>query len=207
MSAVRVFVLAPSPMVRAGLRAMLAGGEPEVEVAGEAAAPADLTVTSSEADVVLLADEELLEEAARIVAEDGDGALVLLADDEGAIPLLMESALKGWGIVAPDAPPGELSAAVVAAGQGLVVLPKPLADRLLVGETAVPEAAAETLTARETEVLDLLSRGFPNKQIARQLGISEHTVKYHVSSVFTKLGTSSRAEAVGRGARLGLITL
>ncbi len=65
----------------------------------------------------------------------------------------------------------------------------------------------EALTAREREVLELLSRGLPNKLIAHRLQISEHTVKFHVSSIYAKLGASSRTDAVSRGVRRGLITL
>jgi DNA-binding CsgD family transcriptional regulator len=81
----------------------------------------------------------------------------------------------------------------------------------VIGEPAVVGAARtvteDPLTAREHEVLGLLAEGLPNKRIARQLGISEHTVKFHVSSVFAKLGAQSRAEAVSIGARNGLISL
>ena len=65
----------------------------------------------------------------------------------------------------------------------------------------------EALTVREREVLELLSRGLPNKLIARRLQISEHTVKFHVSSIYAKLGASSRTDAVSRGVRRGLITI
>jgi DNA-binding NarL/FixJ family response regulator len=69
------------------------------------------------------------------------------------------------------------------------------------------EQATETLTARERAVLGELARGVPNKTIAARLGISEHTVKFHVASIFAKLAVSSRTEAVARGARLGLVML
>ena len=65
----------------------------------------------------------------------------------------------------------------------------------------------EALTVREREVLELLSRGLPNKLIARRLQISEHTVKFHVSSIYAKLGATSRTDAVSRGVRRGLITI
>jgi DNA-binding NarL/FixJ family response regulator len=113
-------------------------------------------------------------------------------------------------VVPPDAPPGELAAAVGAVARGLVVLPKAMAGRVI-GEPAavgVAEPAVEDpLTAREHQILGLLAEGLPNKRIARELGISEHTVKFHVSSVFAKLGVQSRAEAVSVGARRGLISL
>jgi DNA-binding CsgD family transcriptional regulator len=63
------------------------------------------------------------------------------------------------------------------------------------------------LTPREIEVLGMLAEGLGNKSVARRLSISEHTVKFHVSSIFTKLNAKSRTEAVTLGARLGLIML
>jgi DNA-binding NarL/FixJ family response regulator len=119
--------------------------------------------------------------------------------------------LRGWGIVPPDAPASELLAAVEAVGQGMVVLSLPVAKRLLTHPAGSMQALGtepleEPLTARELEVLSLLSQGLPNKLIARDLGISEHTVKFHISSVYTKLGASSRTDAVNRGARHGLIS-
>ena len=207
----RVFVVAPSPAMRAGLRSMLAAVDgAEVEVVGQAAglARAELEPALSGADVVLLADEELLEEAALALAdgEDARQALLVLSDDEGAVGKLRSLPLRGWGVVPPDAPPEELGAAAAAVGRGLVVLPPSLTERLLGTPTAVEELS-ESLTAREGEVLGLLGRGLPNKLIARELSISEHTVKFHVSSVYAKLGVTNRAEAVSQGARRGLISL
>jgi DNA-binding NarL/FixJ family response regulator len=65
----------------------------------------------------------------------------------------------------------------------------------------------ETLTARELEVLELLAEGLSNRSAAERLGISEHTVKFHVSAIYGKLGASSRAQAIRRAARRGLITI
>jgi DNA-binding NarL/FixJ family response regulator len=203
----RAFVVAPTPVTRAGLRSMLANAEgTDVRVVGEASSPADPSELS-EADVVLLADEELLEEASIAVAEDGTQALVLLSEEEHAVSRLRALQLRGWGVVPPDAPPEELAAAVVAAGQGLIVLPKAVTERLLHEPAASIEELSETLTAREREVLDLLGRGLSNKLIGRELHISEHTVKFHISSLYAKLGVNNRAEAVSRGARYGLISL
>ena len=199
--------MAPTPVTRAGLRSMLAKAEGvEVRVVGEASSPTDPSALS-EADVVLLADEELLEEAAIAVAEDGTQALVLISEEERAVSTLRAMQLRGWGVVPPDAPSEELAAAVAAAGQGLIVLPKPLTERLLQEPAPSVEELSEALTAREREVLDLLARGLKNAQIAGQLHISEHTVKFHISSLYSKLGVNNRAEAVSRGARHGLISL
>jgi DNA-binding NarL/FixJ family response regulator len=203
----RAFVVAPTPVTRAGLRSMLANAEgTEVRVVGEASSPTDLSELS-EADVVLLADEELLEEASIAVAEDGTQALVLISEEEHAVSRLRAMQLRGWGVVPPDAPPEELAAAVAAVGQGLIVLPKAMTERLLHEPAASVGELSETLTTREREVLDLLGRGLSNKLIGRELHISEHTVKFHISSLYAKLGVNNRAEAVSRGARHGLISL
>jgi DNA-binding NarL/FixJ family response regulator len=203
----RAFVVAPAPVTRAGLRSMLANAEgTDVRVVGEASSPTDSSELS-EADVVLLTNEELLEEASFAVAEDGTQALVLISEEDHAVSRLRSMQLRGWGVVPPDAPPEELAAAVAAAGQGLIVLPKAMTERLLHEPAASAEELSETLTAREREVLDLLGHGLSNKLIGRELHISEHTVKFHISSLYAKLGVNNRAEAVSRGARYGLISL
>jgi len=203
----RAFVVASTPVTRAGLSSVLAGAEvADVRVVGEAGSPAAPDPSEfSEADVVVLADEELLEEA--VIAEDGTQALVLISDDDHAVSRLRALPLRGWGIVPPDAPPEELAAAASAAAQGLIVLPKPLSERLLRDSTVAVEELSEPLTAREREVLDLLGRGLSNKLIASELHISEHTVKFHISSLYAKLEVNNRAEAVSQGARRGLISL
>src|SRR5215210_5475420 len=202
----RVFVVAPTPFARAGLRSILEGAEvgADVLVVGEANSVVELVPPG--ADVVVVAGDDPLEEAARAVAEEGTQAILLLSEDDRSVPVLREFAPRGWGIVAPDAPPEEIPAAITAVARGLVVLPRDIAGRLLQG-TAMVEEPTEPLTAREREVLGLLGRGLSNKMIARELRISEHTVKFHVSSIYAKLGVASRTEAVSLGARLGLILL
>ena len=208
MTLARVFVVAPTPTMRAGLRSMLAAVEAaDLLVVGEAGPSAGPVPPLSGADVVLVADEELLEEAALSVSEDGTQSLLLLSDDEGAVSRLRTLSLRGWGVVPPDAPSEELGAAVAAVAYGLTVLPKTLVERLLDGPQAAVEELSELLTTRESEVLGLLGRGLSNKMIARQLHISEHTVKFHISSLYAKLGVSNRTEAVSQGARHGLISL
>jgi len=82
----------------------------------------------------------------------------------------------------------------------------------LTGHTAIvprsaPDVAPEALTPREIEVLVMIAEGLGNRTIAQRLGISEHTVKFHVSAIFAKLGVTSRTEAVKIGIRRGLIML
>ena len=81
------------------------------------------------------------------------------------------------------------------------------ADAVMLAASASGEAPLETLTARETEVLDALAEGLANKTIAARLGITEHTVKFHVAAICGKLGAENRTDAVRRGVRLGLIAL
>lgn len=197
---IRVYIIAVTPALRAGLRAMLAGAD--LEVIGESAG----AVVASAAEVVVAGGAEAVA-TARALSGDSGAALVTLSDDRRLIGLLREMPLRGWAIVAPDATAEELHAAVHAAAQGLIAIPRAMADSLSAPHNSLAEPPAEALTAREREVLELLSQGLPNKQIAGQLQISEHTVKFHISSIFTKLGAASRTEAVSIGARQGLITL
>jgi DNA-binding NarL/FixJ family response regulator len=176
-------------------------------VVGEASLSPGPVPSLSGADVVFVADEELLEETALSVSEDGRQSLLLLSEDEGEISRLRALSLRGWGVVSPDASSEELGAAVAAVAQGLTVLPKALAERLLDEPAAAVEELSEPLTTRESEVLGRLGGGLSNKMIARELHISEHTVKFHISSLYSKLGVSNRAEAVSQGARHGLISL
>jgi DNA-binding NarL/FixJ family response regulator len=73
--------------------------------------------------------------------------------------------------------------------------------------TGEDEPVVEPLTSREGDVLELLAEGLSNRRVAERLGISEHTVKFHVASIYGKLGASSRAELIRRAARRGLITI
>ena len=96
-----------------------------------------------------------------------------------------------------------------AAAAGLIVLHHESTAAILpllsAAARPIPTAGGETLTPREIEVLGMLAEGEGNKQIARRLGISEHTVKFHVGSILAKLGAATRTEAVTLGLRGGLI--
>jgi DNA-binding NarL/FixJ family response regulator len=105
------------------------------------------------------------------------------------------------GVLPPEASAEQIRIALEAAVAGLSVFSP---DRLSV---PVPVAQPSNLTARETEILRLIAEGLANKEIAWKLGISGHTVKFHVSAVLGKLGAGSRAEAVGAGIKQGVIML
>ena len=112
-----------------------------------------------------------------------------------------------------DATSREIVEAIQAVGGGLVALDRRLAGSVLAAAgrfpatDEAPSGVEEPLTPRELEVLQLLAQGLPNKTIARQLHISEHTAKFHVSAIMVKLGAASRTEAVTRAARRGLLVL
>jgi two-component system, NarL family, response regulator YdfI len=110
----------------------------------------------------------------------------------------------------------EVESAIAAAAQGLLVLHAGVMEAVTAlagssaGSAGAPlrgEGAGQALSPRESEILNLLAAGLGNKEIAWQLKISEHTVKFHVTSIFNKLGASTRAEAVALGMRRGLIVL
>jgi DNA-binding NarL/FixJ family response regulator len=136
-------------------------------------------------------------------------AAVVLSDD-AALPLVLARAgLRGWACLPRDADAEQLDLAVRSAEAGLVLLDLPLAVTSLSPATvlAAPAIQSEPLTPRELQVLNLVAQGLPNKGIARRLGISENTAKFHVASLCGKLGASSRTEAVTIAARRGLILL
>ncbi len=181
-------------------------GRVDIEITGEASSLDSLAVLVSDeahADVVVLSSATELRTPSTYAQ-----ALVVMSDDEATATQLRAMSLRGWGIAPSDATPDELHSVVAAVAQGLVVMPLRFADQLIPQRPpSDPSTEKIELTPREGEVLDLLSRGLPNKLIAQQLGISEPTAKFHVSAIYAKLGVASRAEAVSKAARAGLITL
>lgn len=200
---IRVLLIAPIPALRLGLRALLA--ESELEIVGEADRLDSPDLLDAEAEVVIYASASAAFPA--VPAAMPDAAVLLLTDDRAAIPALARLS-PAWGVLSLDSSRDELLAAVHALSQGLIVgAPPLLASLLKTVSPAMDDSEAPPLSERELEVLALLAGGLANKQIAVKLGISEHTVKFHVSSIYTKLGVTNRAEAVGQGVRRGLIAL
>jgi DNA-binding NarL/FixJ family response regulator len=216
-SIIRVLVAADSLIVRAGLEALITTS-PVLRVVGSANLET-LTqqVEQLQPDVVLLEWEDTEESALPLLPGSSSDqalvthpAIVVLLDDwqQAAIADLLRSGILG--ILPAEATTGEILGAIQAAAIGLVVLHPDLADTLLpasVTPRPLPDASQQALTSREVEVLQMLAEGLGNKAIARRLSISEHTVKFHIGSIFSKLHASSRTEAVILGARQGLILL
>jgi len=126
----------------------------------------------------------------------------LLLSDEPVASSQLHASSAARGVLPLDASPEELRAAIRALAAGLFVGAPPL-----LASGAEKPVEDGPLTEREVQVLDLLAAGLANKQIALQLGISEHTVKFHVSSIYTKLNATNRTQAVREGLRQGWIVL
>ncbi len=116
----------------------------------------------------------------------------------------MRRVSRVWGVLPSDASAEELTAAIYALAQGLIVGTSTL---LFETDSESGPLSHGPLTDRESEVLGLVAKGLANKQIAVKLGISEHTVKFHVSSIYTKLNVTNRTEAVREGLRGGWVAL
>jgi DNA-binding NarL/FixJ family response regulator len=181
------------------------GSHANIKVVGEAVNLE--SVNENETEVVVLAS------VSSVSLGDGkkDFAILYLTDDIDFVRPLLNSKARAWGVLSAEATVDELAAGVVAVGEGLWVGAPGLVAELMRlprrGESSGEDSLIEPLTAREKEVLQLMAQGLANKQIALSLGISEHTVKFHLSSLYAKLGISSRTEAVRRGIELGLISL
>lgn len=204
---VRVLVLATYPTVRYGLRAVI-DGEPGFEVVGTATSLeelADLAVLELP-DVILGDLDWTLEEIEQHGGLLDLAPVLLIVDDVSDVGDALRAGARG--VLLRDADAEQLGAALRALSLDMIVVDS-RAGAVFVeaGDTIAGQESHEQLTAREIEVLQLIAQGLPNKGIALELGISEHTVKFHVGSILAKLGAASRAEALGRAMTAGLVTV
>lgn len=209
----RVLIVASSAVVRAGLVSILTD-HAGIDLAGATSTVFGLVdqIEALTPDVVLVdfAVSENPSEGTLPHLEAGAGgpALVVLAAEPDGETISHALRHGARAVLPRDARAEEIIAAVAGSALGLVVLPAGSAALLALPAAPARPAAqpgVETLTPRELEVLRMLAEGTGNKQIARRLGISEHTVKFHVGSILAKLGAGSRTEAVTTGVRQGLI--
>lgn len=200
MPDIKVLLVAENPLARMGLAALLMG------VAG-------LAVAGQSSGNQLNAEIEMTKPD--VIAWDWNwNAIPELPRDLPVVALLKEisQAPEAWragarGLLLGTLDPDSLGAALTAVSHGLAVIEPALVSALVQIETAQLDAPVDALTAREMEVLQLLASGLPNKTIASRLSITDHTVKFHVNAIMTKLGVQSRTEAVVRATKLGLIIL
>jgi NarL family two-component system response regulator YdfI len=206
---IRVLLNVPSPALRAGLRALLSSdnaigivsNSPDEEL------EADVVITSASSASFSNQEVDSPSSALRLGSQPPDAlagtqAAILFLSDDRINVREMRRLSRIWGILPTDVSAEELTASVHALAQGLIV-----GTAALLFESENEPLAQGPLTDRELEVLGLLAKGLANKQIALALGISEHTVKFHVSSIYTKLNVTNRTEAVRAGLRGGWIAL
>jgi two-component system, NarL family, response regulator YdfI len=207
---IRVRILASSEVVKAGLESLLQN-DPALHILR------NLNDESAEGDIADLQPDVMVAELES--REDDAASEVLSAAANGtSVVLLVPGSASEWvdmlqqgvkAVLPANMTGPQIAAATQAAAAGLLVLHPSEAEILLQMHPTneVREVLPEALTPREIEVLRLLAEGVGNKEIASRLGISEHTVKFHVASIMGKLGAASRTEAVMLGIRHGIILI
>ena len=203
----RVLIVADDQLSRAGLTAMLAQ-QSQVEVVGQATGDDDIdSLLEVYLPHVLVWDlgwNTVGPLASLSQLTDADPpVLALLADDSMTA---QTHATWARGLLLRNTSIDDLVAALAAVARGLSVTDPSLGLPTTTSPVS-PFGPLPQLTPRETEALRLLAEGLPNKAIAGRLGISDHTVKFHVNSLMGKLGAQSRTEAVTKTTRLGLLLL
>jgi DNA-binding NarL/FixJ family response regulator len=205
-STIRVVIVDDHAVLRAGLEQLLAG-QPDLEVVGTAASGDEAieVVRELRPDVVLM-DLQMpgvdgVSATREIVAGHLADVLVLTSysDAERIVGALDAGAM---GYLLKDADPDEVLAGIRSVARGESPINPRVARELLGARRTTP--AATELTPRESEVLVLVRQGLANKQIARRLGISERTVKAHLTSAFQRIGVVDRTQAALWAERNGL---
>jgi len=207
--AIRIAVAATSAVRRAGLESIIRS-HAEFQLAGSFGTVASLApfARSTELDVIVI-DSNSIQDL--LLEPTSEAAIVLLTEvsDARSISRLLRSGVRA--ILSRESEPDDVLSAIFAVYDGLVLLSMPTAESLaaVFGDQPleVEDDLSEEITSRETDVLRMLAEGLVNKDIAARLGISEHTVKFHISSILDKLGASTRTEAVTQGIRRGLIPI
>lgn len=207
--ATTVCVVAPGPALRAGLRTLLINIEGVDEVY-EISSLEEFEPLSPRPEILVLTPGSGSGADLKDVlnAEPAIALLILVSDDQETARIFPDLSGRAWGVLPLEASSEELEAAIHALAAGLLVGMPALVNPLFGAPlTNSGEQLIDPLTDREIEVLQLLAQGMANKQIALHLGISEHTVKFHISGIYTKLGVTNRTAAVRMGVRRGLILL
>jgi DNA-binding NarL/FixJ family response regulator len=203
---IRVLLADDHAVVRAGLELLLETTDDIDVVATAADGEAAVALTTEHRPDVVLMDLSMpgldgIEATRRIVADDADAQIVVLTSlsDRERIVAALEAGATGY--LLKDAEPDELIRGIRAAARGEAPLAPKAARAVL--DTRVRQPSVR-LSAREREVLALVAEGLPNKLVARRLGISEKTVKTHLTNVFQQIGVTDRTQAVLWAQRNGL---
>ena len=206
-----LLIASPSVMIREGLKSLLQT-EADLYVLGDVVSGAEALARARDLRIdLLLFDLDLLEGSADAALDQVRAAapqtkVVALADgwnDQRIVSALRSGAN---GFITRRSGVAEISDALRAALSGSLML-NPAAANLLKQQLQPQAAPVESLSARELDVLRAMARGLPNKLIAQELIISEHTVKFHIRSILDKLNATNRTEAVRNGLERGLISI
>lgn len=209
MSAIRILIADDHPVVRTGLQGMLAG-QPDFEVVGEAADGAAAVALSERLcpDVVLMdlrmPDTDGVTAIRHIKARHPEVHILVLTTYDTDADILRAIEAGATGYLLKDTGREELARAIRAAARGEAVLAPPVAAKLM---QQMRTPGEERLSARELEILRLVAQGKSNKEIGRDLHISQATVKTHLLHIYEKLGVSDRTSAVTEALRRGLLRL
>jgi DNA-binding NarL/FixJ family response regulator len=210
---VAIAIFSPDPIWRGGLVRLLRGDQAVTIVGLAGDPPAVLQLLEQSYVDAVLADAPSGDDLSEWRMAHGRTAFVVLLDETDPEAGVEALAAGAAAILPRAAGRDEIMDAITAVGKGLVVLPRELVASLLAGAPLADplphddEAAGVRLTPRELEVLAAMADGASNKAIARRLGISFHTAKFHVAAILAKLDADSRTEAVTRAAQLGLVML
>lgn len=200
---IRISVVARSDAVRAALENW-SRSSASVQLA-DMLDPDHFTLSAVSGDVLVIEVENPTDHDFASLADLPIPVLALLdTSDSALVNTILRSGIRG--VLSSDATTEELESAVHALHAGLVVT-TPASLATVLPEPVLADDLPERLSERELEVLELIAEGLSNKLIAHRLNISEHTVKTHVASIFSKLGSSSRTEAVSQAIRRGLVML
>jgi DNA-binding NarL/FixJ family response regulator len=227
---IQVLIVARIPIIREGLRGLLAGERDlHVKILAHPESTELVEDVLAEQPNVVLIDVDVLEREGWALLSDLQGvapdlASLVISDTAEDRRVASAIALGARGYLTRDATQEEMASAIRAARHGLFVL-HPIAARSLLADLDSSTARfaedereddiagsrrqelIEPLSARELDVLRLIVRGMSNKQIAAELVITEHTVKFHIRGILAKLGAANRTEAVTLALQKGLVTL
>jgi two-component system, NarL family, response regulator YdfI len=213
---IRVSISASSAIRRAGLESIIANSSITQLVGSMYGIDAlERHLRQFQPDVVVAdlehADSRWISHAPGLDEEQGAVNVLALIDAPGIGWVTRALRANVKAILNRDAPPEDIVGAIESTYSGLVVLEPDVIETVLGGLRLTTadslKALSQALTEREIQVLQLLAEGVGNKVIATRLNISEHTVKFHISSVLSKMGAASRTEAVTQGIRNGLILI
>ncbi len=203
-NAIRVLVLSADDLTRAGLVALiseLTGFSAVGQTSGPGSLVDDIDVFGP--DIVVWDISDALDRLSLL--PEISVPVVVLAPSAEAAGLAWTNGAKG--IVPRNVARDELSAALNAVASRLTVFDNRFTHEIASPAAPAPPKSVESLTPRELQVLNLVAEGLPNKSIASQLAISEHTVKFHINAILSKMGASSRTQAAALATRMGLVRL